>query len=1771
MKRRILNFLLLAVMLVVGMSAKAATTTVGNTDNTSAWWSAWSDYQTIPANSTLHMEFTNYTCTAAQCSDNSWEDGAWKNYYNWTLVATNKQAHSAAEDAAYSEYFAVRSDNFGWGTFYDDSGNSSNWDWDNYRTIMDGAHVKMDVIRSGAKVTVNFDVAGGDGKSYFQKYVMYIGEAEADIVTFLAVNRSHFEIDDAKTVVYALSDAVPVADFDFSTPIADSKIVGNVNTMTIGTGGAATYIDADGCLRPGDHTNVITIPAEQRPGANSKTEVSFKMAFGNKSNMGSGFRFKDAEGNEIASFQFARWDGSGKNANTLDIDMAGLYAGHYGNKPLTGRYTEFVIDLDYKKGVIASTVSCPYNKASKDFEVKLANRNPIATVEFFGYGVGGNTDRANSLDDVKITTIQKPAAEEFFSESYTSASTTDGWSTKTSGRFNPVILNEGDNYFLSVDQGQRNNNGSEVYGTILQDKVDAGKDFTLAFDMKLASSNNQEPVSLTIGDKANTGIMFSLTATGKNVDTWKVNGTDLQVTLPGSKTNGLDAIKWISYRVIHKGKKNYLSIIDKETGDYILQVAEVEGVSTTGGLGKITFVTRRYNANFAIDNIEVREIKDEDLEPAVIMSESYSSTSTNAGWSTKTSGRFNPVILNDGDNYYLSVDQGQRNNNGSEVYGTILQDKVAAGEDFTLEFDMKLASSNNQEPVSLTLKDQANADIMFSLTATGKNVDTWKVNGTDLQVTLPGSKTNGLDAISWVSYKITRSGKSTYLTITNTATGAPILERTKVNVSATGGLGKITFVTRRYNANFAIDNIVVRGVAPRDLPDAQPATYTVKFVDELNNTLKADVLHEEELLVNDEAVANEEEMHLFDVAGTRYIYTKSDTIILSDTPEDNIIKAVFHQAQYYDWKVVGKYDLPTNVFDIESGNALEGDTLEVTYRQFHIDDASIAYKAAAQADGRCVYRFPIVQQETVATVQVDTVYYTKVGPVEIVEELEDAPGLVVVANEKCSGGNYAYTPTDDFVQVTTKPLDPGTYTLTIGTFDEKKGDGKTLSGNYFVFNAVPRGSVLPTTEADRFTTAAYGVGALQHDITIYTPSYLYMKGGEAGVGIDYITVARSGDLNEASGYVNVPDSLAEDVVTEMVTISADEFDVNISPSQIVEVDGKRYLQMENGTITVQCTTGRAVKDVKFIGLPEGYTWDYATADLGTIDSLHWTMQEGFDKVIFTFTKPSLIAGISVGGYLPGQAKTYYKNDFEEAASTTGWTSSVAGRYTPVILDQDGNHYLSVDQDSRYNNGAVVTGSVLKGALPEDVTDFTLEFDMRLGGTNQQFSNLQFQDAQGKAMLKLTLTAASSTVWSINDKADMTLDLKNSGYTSGGRNISTVDWYSYQLSHKDGLNYLTVTHKESGEKIYDMEPLESDAVDGGMGNIVFTSARYFANIAFDNIVLRELLPSDVPNVTISQYTIKYVAEDGAVLHDDITTNAIVGTKVAANAEQIAPIVIDEKKYIYASGNDSLLITDDAAANILTLNFRVAKVFNYTARGTSGEGILGVFERGTGNEGDVVTVAYPRYVLDKKGRLWTRDAESSQYRTTATLTKDKQMINLAYDLPAEAIENVIFYSEGENLTDALKSNAANTVIRSSNAGAGFYTEDTQILTLKPGSYTITAVGFFGASAGGSIKFTDGTQTLFMVSSAGASNGTGATGEIELTEVTPIYLAAGSNTVCLDYFYIQTEDGGIATDGIADVKAGYEQGAVYNLKGQKVADSLEGLKAGLYIVNGHKVAVK
>ena len=196
-------------------------------------------------------------------------------------------------------------------------------------------------------------------------------------------------------------DVTVNADIDFSNAIVEGVVKGTVNQMVIGTGGAESIIQ-DGWLRLGDHANVVTIDENERAGARDVVTISFKMAFGNKKDMGSGFRVKDAEGKEIATYQHARWNGN--PGNTLGIDMSGLVGGHSSNRAVAANATSYEIVFDYAKKQIVSTLTL--GSTTKEFTAELTSTNPIATFEVYGYGAGGNADRASIFDDLKITTTE---------------------------------------------------------------------------------------------------------------------------------------------------------------------------------------------------------------------------------------------------------------------------------------------------------------------------------------------------------------------------------------------------------------------------------------------------------------------------------------------------------------------------------------------------------------------------------------------------------------------------------------------------------------------------------------------------------------------------------------------------------------------------------------------------------------------------------------------------------------------------------------------------------------------------------------------------------------------------------------------------------------------------------------------------------------------------------------------------------------------------------------------------------------------------------------------------------------------------------------------------------------------------------------------------------------------------------------------------------------------------------------------------------------------
>ena len=151
-------------------------TTVGLTDNTTPWWSAFSGDIKVKPKETFVSTFTNYTNGAAN----------WNNF----LVVLRK--------ADMGEYAVLRADNFGWGAGYDactPSGGQA--DWAAWLAAMDGAKVTTYVTNNGdGTADVKAVMVGNDGVTYEQSYIGINNVDPNDFQFCFTVEGGHLEFDD---------------------------------------------------------------------------------------------------------------------------------------------------------------------------------------------------------------------------------------------------------------------------------------------------------------------------------------------------------------------------------------------------------------------------------------------------------------------------------------------------------------------------------------------------------------------------------------------------------------------------------------------------------------------------------------------------------------------------------------------------------------------------------------------------------------------------------------------------------------------------------------------------------------------------------------------------------------------------------------------------------------------------------------------------------------------------------------------------------------------------------------------------------------------------------------------------------------------------------------------------------------------------------------------------------------------------------------------------------------------------------------------------------------------------------------------------------------------------------------------------------------------------------------------------------------------------------------------------------------------------------------
>ena len=158
---------------------------LGSEDNTTPWWSVFTENIKVEPKQTVFVTFTNYS----DCINN------WDNF----CVILNKEDISA-------EYAVVRADNFGWGTGYAGNANlvttiEDGRNWDEWRAAMDGAKVTLTITNNGdGSADIKAVMIGNDGNTYTQEYLGINGIDKKDLYFRFVCEGSHLVFDKAGEV-----------------------------------------------------------------------------------------------------------------------------------------------------------------------------------------------------------------------------------------------------------------------------------------------------------------------------------------------------------------------------------------------------------------------------------------------------------------------------------------------------------------------------------------------------------------------------------------------------------------------------------------------------------------------------------------------------------------------------------------------------------------------------------------------------------------------------------------------------------------------------------------------------------------------------------------------------------------------------------------------------------------------------------------------------------------------------------------------------------------------------------------------------------------------------------------------------------------------------------------------------------------------------------------------------------------------------------------------------------------------------------------------------------------------------------------------------------------------------------------------------------------------------------------------------------------------------------------------------------------------------------
>ncbi len=283
------------------------------------------------------------------------------------------------------------------------------------------------------------------------------------------------------------------------------------------------------------------------------------------------------------------------------------------------------------------------------------------------------------------------------------------------------------------------------------------------------------------------------------------------------------------------------------------------------------------------------------------------------------------------------------------------------------------------------------------------------------------------------------------------------------------------------------------------------------------------------------------------------------------------------------------------------------------------------------------------------------------------------------------------------------------------------------------------------------------------------------------------------------------------------------------------------------------------------------------------------------------------------------------------------------------------------------------------------------------------------------------------------------------------------------------------------------------------------------------LVKVAVAEEVQVVSTADYTIKYVCDDEEI-KEAVTRTGVVGNAVSLLASDKDAIKITDEagnitnKYIFVSDDaESSSISGDGTT-VITLNFRKAATFSYSAKDSFGETLAS----GTGFEGENAYY-YWAAVKNVDGVLYTAPAVNSGFKGTILLDEDNKEATVTYTASDE-ITTLVYLAEGEDVFTKATGSAADT--RGSMGAGGYQTKAKEFVTLPAGSYKLVVSNRCSGDRTGIHVFTAGTgsnEVTIYAADGHGYNQTLTSDEFTLNGTTTLYFNGGSDNQWVDFLYI------------------------------------------------------